>query len=103
MTEIKLLLFAQGLRFLLFDYKLFRPIRDKVINVPVLSTLLRCPFCQGFWCGFFAFLPLYEYCYLEDYLYGIFQSFMWGLGSGIIALTWYALVIPKLDEIEGDK
>lgn len=91
MYEIKLLLFAQGMRFLLFDYKLFRHIREYLSGVPLLSTLLRCPFCQGFWCGFFIFIPSA----------GIIDGFIWGIGSGIIALTWYALVIPKLDEIEG--
>ena len=92
MLELKLLLFALGVRFLIFDYKLFMPLRAWASGIPVLSTLLRCPFCQGFWCGFFAFIPSF----------GLVNGFMWGLGSGITALTWYALVIPKLDELEGD-
>ena len=90
MIELKLFLFAQGLRFLLFDYRLFAPLRSAVSDIPLLSTLLRCPFCQGFWCCFFAFLPSF----------GIMDAFMWGLGSGVIALTWYVFVIPRLDELE---
>ncbi len=89
MTELKLLLFAQGLRFLIFDYRLFRPLREYIKDYPLLSTLLKCPFCQGFWCGFFSFL-----------YYGLIDAFLWGIGSGIISLTWFALIIPKLDEIE---
>lgn len=92
MHELKLLLFAQGIRFLIFDYRLFAPLRAWASGVPIVSTLLRCPFCQGFWCGFFAFAPSL----------GLMDAFMWGLGSGVIALTWYVLVIPKLDEMEGD-
>ncbi|MDE7169236.1 MAG: hypothetical protein K2N67_03465 [Mucispirillum sp.] len=90
MLELKLLLFAQGIRFLLFDYKLFRAVREAVSVNPIASWLLKCPFCQGFWCGFFSFLiPA-----------GIWQAFLWGIGSAFISLTWFALVIPKLDEIE---
>lgn len=91
MLELKLLLFAQGLRFLLFDYKLFAPLRAVIDGVPVLHTLLRCPFCQGFWCGFFSFL----------FFGGLIDAFLWGLGSGFISITWYALIIPQLDKIEG--
>lgn len=89
MEQLKLLLFAQGIRFLIFDYKLFQPLREFSKDYPVLNTLLRCPFCQGFWCGFFSFLS-----------YGLIDAFLWGIGSAIIALTWFTLVIPKLDEIE---
>lgn len=89
MLELKLLLFAQGIRFLIFDYRLAQPIREYIKDYPILSTLLKCPFCQGFWCGFVSFLGQ-----------GLIDAFMWGIGSGIISLTWFALVIPKLDEIE---
>ncbi len=90
MLELKLILFVQGLRFLVFDHKLFRGLRLYLESFDFFRTLLTCAFCQGFWLAFFTFL-----------FYGdIVNAGMWGFGSGIISMTWCALVIPKIDEYE---
>ncbi len=90
MLELKLLLFVQGLRFLLFDHKLFRFPREILNGNALFKSITSCSFCQGFWLGFIIFL----------FAGGIANAVMWGFASGIISITWYAIVIPKIDEME---
>lgn len=103
MSELGLLIFALALRFLFFDYKLFKGIRAKLYRLPFFKTVLTCPFCQGFWCGFIIFIiHYYIYVGLISYFQMFYLSFIYGMISAILSLTWYVLVIPKLDLIESD-
>ncbi|MDA8229421.1 MAG: hypothetical protein M0T74_17290 [Desulfitobacterium hafniense] len=46
------LLLALSLRFFLFDFVLFKGIRESLKRKGYFfRKLLGCPFCQGFWCG----------------------------------------------------
>lgn len=103
MSEVGLLIFALAVRFLLFDYKLFKPVRKVFYRLPFFKTLLTCPFCQGFWCGFLIFLAHYLLIVVVVSLWQVlYLSFIYGMISAILSLSWYAIIIPKLDLVERD-
>lgn len=51
------ILLALSIRFFLFDFILFKGIREYLKTKGYFfKKLLGCPFCQGFWCGLGVYL-----------------------------------------------
>lgn len=78
---VLIMLVVQALRYLLFDHRyFFRPLWDKLKDVPLLGIFLNCPFCQGFWIGFIAY----------SIFFGMLYGLLWALVSGWASSSWYA-------------
>lgn len=69
------ILFALSIRFFLFDFVLFKTIRERLKEKHYLfKKLLSCPFCQGFWCSLFVYLLSDEVVYLPHLINFAFIS-----------------------------
>ncbi|MCW2276758.1 hypothetical protein [Heliophilum fasciatum] len=83
-------LFALSLRFFFFDFILFRPVRLWLDQQHyLLRKLLRCPFCQGFWCGLFVW----------PWSQGVDSLIRWGefaFGVAFLAFTWSVIMDPLI-------
>ncbi|MZP29250.1 DUF1360 domain-containing protein [Heliobacterium undosum] len=88
------LLAALSIRFFLFDFILFKPIRERLKKVHYFfRKLLGCPFCQGFWCGLFIYLLNHP---IESWI--AFLQF--GFISAILSLSWSIAAYPLLKRYE---
>ncbi|MTV48426.1 hypothetical protein GJ688_05440 [Heliobacillus mobilis] len=92
------LLFALAIRFFVFDFILFKPVRERLKSLHyLLKKLLSCPFCQGFWCGLFVYLwnhyPFYSFA--EFIQFGFIVAFC--------AFTWSVVMHPLIEYFEKDR
>lgn len=109
-ATIEELLTNQGLRFFLFDFILFKPLRKKLEKKSwIFKKLFSCPFCNGFWTsvitrsvvlvkirlGSRAFRPKKVFT-LEQFV----DMFILGIVSGFISITWYSIIIPLIEIME---
>lgn len=87
------LIFVLSIKFFLFDFSHYKKIRNyfNSFNNFFISKLLKCPFCQGFWCGFFTSIIKYQ---------NILQGLYFGFVSAIICLSWNVIFWPLIDKYE---
>ncbi|HHV65338.1 MAG TPA: DUF1360 domain-containing protein [Peptococcaceae bacterium] len=83
------LLLSLSLRFFLFDFILFKGIREYLQKKGYFfRKLFNCPFCQGFWCGlgvFFFYHPVtFTWQSLLTWLSFGFVSAYLGLAAAVI-------------------
>lgn len=82
-----LILASIGATFIVTRSYLFEDFRNLFINNEILSTLVNCPQCFGFWCCFvfsFFLLPITDQCAYETVLLIFGSSFA---TSGICYIT----------------
>ncbi|MDR0454130.1 MAG: hypothetical protein LBH05_04905 [Deferribacteraceae bacterium] len=89
-TIIVIIIVAQLLRLLLFGNVFLRPLWSRFYDIPLLGYFLKCAFCQGFWLGFFTFLPLF----------GLLDSVMWGLMSAWLSLYLHTQITGRRESGE---
>lgn len=89
------ILFILSIRFFLFEFYLFRYLREGLEGTGwFFKKLLKCSFCQGFWTG-----GLYYF-----YYYGLNFGFIrFGFASAILTYTWAVLLFKLSDEMENKK
>lgn len=90
------LIFTLSIRFFLFDFILFKGLREILgQKFYVFRKLFSCTYCQGFWCG------------LAVSLTGNSGSFWLHLEfafiSAIVTFTWTVLMEPFIREFEKDR
>ncbi|PKM82861.1 MAG: hypothetical protein CVU89_01630 [Firmicutes bacterium HGW-Firmicutes-14] len=90
------LLFILAVRFFLFDFILFKKVREYLGRTHyVFRKLFSCTFCQGFWCGLiFSLLS----CQGSSFGRHIEFSFV----SAIITFTWTVLMHRFIKEYEDE-
>lgn len=93
MDYILLWIWAMSIRFFLFDFILFKRVRSYLNGFYIFKKLLKCPFCQGFWC----FVLVYG---ISDFKIGNSTVFLMGISSGFLSLTWYNIVMPLIIKFE---
>jgi len=88
------LMCIQGVRFLLFDHSMLKPIRDYFWkkNRPRVKKFLSCTFCQGFWCGF---IMHFDYT-IRDWRILILYAF----SSAFISYSWSLWAYTKVQACE---
>lgn len=88
------LLFVCSVKFFAFDFAHFKFIREWVKNfeLKLLNKLLKCPFCQGFWCG----LATHSIKYNESLINHLYFAFV----TAIICLCWNVVFWPLIDKYE---
>lgn len=88
------LLFVVSIKFFIFDYVGFASLRKKLFNLNnyIISKLLKCPFCQGFWCGLFTHIIKYDT--------SLIHSWYFGFCTAIICLCWNVIFWPLIDKYE---
>lgn len=94
------LLFALSIRFFLFDFVLFKPIREFLKKKGYFfRKLFGCPFCQGFWCGLGVFF--YNNPDIQNWQQLItFVSF--GFISAYLGLVAAVALHPLIERFEQD-
>jgi len=92
------LLVALSIRFFLFDFVLFKKVRNYLKKQGYFfRKLLGCPFCQGFWCG----LAVYLYNYgLGLNLRDVVQFLAFGFVSAYLGLTAAVILEPLIEKYE---
>jgi hypothetical protein len=67
-----LYLFALSIRFFLFEFYLFEKTRKylKSFNNYYINKLLKCCFCQGFWCGTASYFFLIDWNLIYITIFG---------------------------------
>lgn len=92
------LLLALSIRFFLFDFILFKQIRDFLKRQGyVFKKLFGCPFCQGFWCGLGVYLcsqPLPWPNFLPWLSFGFISAYL--------ALAAAVILHPLIEKYEQD-
>lgn len=82
------LLGIAGIRFLLFDYRHWQPLRDKLLGglkeIDVIYKFLNCPFCQGFWLG-----VIYNFYQLYLNSVGVGDFILFSFASGMFCYALY--------------
>lgn len=91
------ILLILSIRFFLFDFYLFQSIIKRLMdkNNYFISKFLQCPFCQGFWLGFFyslIFMP-----------FGFFKSFAFGFITAFISYVYYFCTFSLFYKNEKEK
>lgn len=94
------LLLALSLRFFLFDFVLFKPVRNYLKKKGYFfRKLFGCPFCQGFWCGLAVFLYYHSICFS---LPQIITFFAFGFISAYLGLAAAVTLHPLIQKYERD-
>lgn len=93
-------LLALSIRFFLFDFILFKPIRNYFKTKGYFfRKLFGCPFCQGFWCG----LGVYIYFHSISFnLQQIINFLAFGFCSAYLGLVAAVTIHPLLTKYEQD-
>ena len=91
-------LLALSIRFFLFDFVLFKRIRNYLKQKGyVFCKLFSCPFCQGFWCG------LAVYIYFHGLVLNwshISSLFCFGFVSAYLGLVTAVVLEPLINYYE---
>lgn len=96
------ILLALSIRFFLFDFILFKKIRQYLKTKGYFfRKLLGCPFCQGFWCGLGVYLasqPIsMEWQHLVTFLsFGFVTAYL-----GLISAAVFYPLIEKYEQNTG--
>ncbi|AFV02759.1 hypothetical protein UNSWDHB_1608 [Dehalobacter sp. UNSWDHB] len=92
------LLLALSLRFFLFDFVLFKKIRDALKQKGYFfCKLFGCPFCQGFWCGLAVFLYYHS---LQPDLQQFIAFLGFGFISAYLGLVSAVIIDPLIQRYE---
>lgn len=88
------IMFVLSIKFFIFDFINFKFIREKLLKTEnyYITKLLKCPFCQGFWCGLFTYIIKYDN--------NLFSSLYFGFCTAIICLCWNVIFWPLIDKYE---
>lgn len=88
------ILFACSIKFFIFDFSHLRWMRDFLLSADnwFINKLFKCPYCQGFWCGFLT--------HGFKYHNSIFEDVFFGFCIAIICLCWNAIFWPLIDKYE---
>lgn len=93
-------LLTLSLRFFLFDFVLFRPVRDRLNTQGyILHKLFHCPFCQGFWTG----LGVYVCTHSKDLAFTVQYGSSWltfGFITAYLSLMTTAIFYPLIEKFE---
>lgn len=90
------LLLSLGLRWFLFKYKLFHPVRDYLNNKHALLTeLFGCPYCQTFE----ASVAVY---FLLGMPFDWVVGFLCSLLNAYVAIALESLIESQIDLLEGE-
>lgn len=88
------ILLALSIRFFLFDFILFKNIRDHLKkNHYVFRKLFSCTFCQGFWCGLFISMA-------ENPLVPLVPHIEFAFITAIVSFTWTIVMNPLISQYE---
>ena len=92
------ILLALSIRFFLFDFVLFKGIREYLkAKGYFFRKLLGCPFCQGFWCGlgvYLASLPI------SMHWQQLATFFSFGFVTAYLGLISAAVFYPLIQKYE---
>lgn len=91
-----------SLRFFIFDFYLFKSIRNKLLsfNNYFITKLLQCSFCQGFWIGILYYV---YFCYTNHIIFDYFlviDILKFGFANAIVNFTWYASTDKLISDME---
>jgi len=86
------LLFILGIRFFLFDFILFKNIREYLKIYYVFKKLFDCTFCQGFWCGLAYSVAMSSLPVWQDIIFAFI--------SAIVCFTWTMALYPYIRRFE---
>ncbi len=93
-------LLALSIRFFVFDFILFKGIRESLKKKGYFfRKLFGCPFCQGFWCGLAVFLYHHP---LSISLSGIITFLSFGFISAYLGLATAVMLHPLIQRYESD-
>lgn len=88
------ILLTLGIRFFLFDFILFKKIRDHLKKSSyIFKKLFSCTFCQGFWCGLFVSLA-------KNPLVPVLPHIEFAFITAIVAFTWTVAMNPLICQYE---
>ncbi len=96
------LLLALSIRFFIFDFVLFKRIRNVLRTKGYFfRKLLACPFCQGFWCGLGVFLSFHPAALTLSYgtallAFGFVSAYL-----GLLAAVIFYPLIEKFEQRSG--
>ena len=91
------LLLTLSVRFFLFDFVFFKPVREHLKSSSyVFKKLFSCTFCQGFWCGLIISL-------VKNWAGLGWSHLEFALISAIVSLTWTVIVYPFIEKFESDQ
>ena len=85
---LEIFLVAMGMRFFIFDFYLFGPIRRDLMKISLLNKLLSCPFCQGFWCTLITLFVYHTFSWMkiDHIIRALALSFSGGYISFLLAI-----------------
>jgi len=88
------ILLVLGIRFFLFDFVLFKKIREHFQKSSyIFNKLFSCTFCQGFWCGLAISLAKNE-------ILPLLPHFEFAFIAAIASFTWTVLMHPFIVQYE---
>lgn len=88
------ILLALGIRFFLFDFILFKRIREYLRGRHyVFNKLFSCTFCQGFWCGLIVSL-------VKNPPFPLLSHIEFAFISAIASFTWTVIMFPFIVQYE---
>jgi len=91
-------LLTLSIRFFLFDFVLFKGLRNYLKPKGYLfRKLLSCPFCQGFWSGLGVFLTTHLITFNLSFLL-LMLSF--GFVTAYLSMMTTAIFYPLIDKFE---
>ena len=92
------MLLTLSIRFFLFDFILFKDLRD-YLNTKgyFFRKLFSCPFCQGFWCGLGIFLIANEITINISILLSMFS---FGFVTAYLSLLTTVIFYPLIEKYE---
>lgn len=99
------ILLIMSIRFFLFDFYLFQPIWKRLdkLNNYFISHFLHCPFCQGFWTGFFYSLIFMPYGFFKCFAFGFITAFLNYVYYYLVYELFYNGEMLKMKHIEEDR
>ncbi|HHT62417.1 MAG TPA: hypothetical protein GXZ75_01775 [Clostridia bacterium] len=87
-----------SIRFFLFDFPLFKGFRIYLSKKGyIFWKLLRCPFCQGFWCGLGVFLASHPISLNLSFFLGMLS---FGFVTAYLSLMTAAIFYPLINKFE---
>ncbi|MHB9094538.1 MAG: hypothetical protein ACYC21_07680 [Eubacteriales bacterium] len=91
------LLLTLSVRFFLFDFVLFKSLRERLKkNRYFFKKLFSCTFCQGFWCGLVISL-------LKNWAAPFLSSLEFAFIAAIVSFTWTVMVHPFIKQFENNQ
>lgn len=88
------ILLALGIRFFLFDFILFKKIREHLQkNSYIFKKLFSCTFCQGFWCGLIISLA-------KSQVFPLWPHLEFAFVTAIVSFTWTVVMDPFIVKYE---